>query len=445
MGLTTISGTHILALVDQVVVSGTSFLTTVMIGRWILPSQLGLYSIGMSLLISFVTIEDSLITLPYTIQRCRLQQQEAAEHAGTALLQSSLLAIVLTVGTLLTAIGLSISPRTQLAARISWALGIVTPFALLREFGRQFAFAHLETTQAFLLDSSVAIIQIATLGLLGWTGRLSTATAYAPIGLGCAVAGSAWLYLLRSEFRIRVDQSWATLPRSWNLGKWLFASQITLSVQNYAAHWLLAFLIGTAATGIYAACLSVVSLSTPVITGLTNLLLPRAAVALHNEGGLSLRRQMVRDSLLLGAIMGAFCLAIVCVGDDLISLFYHEKAYRGHQATMVVLAFGLFVAAISRPASGALASMERPQAIFWTGLAGTSLTFVGTWYLMSKCGILGGAYGLLAGNMTGSAGRWIAFLVLVRQFNSGEGPSAAGSGQLPPMDRSKDATPVREI
>lgn len=424
------SGTHALALADQAVVSGASFLSTVLIGRWILPSQLGLYSMGMSLLISFVTMEDSLITLPYSIRLYRLQRG-VPEQAGAALVQSGLLSAVLAAGIVMAGLGLSIISGKQLPTTMSWALASVTPFLLLREFGRQFAFAHLQTAHALIFDSSVAAIQITGLGLLGWTGRLSAVTAYAPIGLGCALAGAAWLYLLNGKFLIRIDKTWATIKESWNLGRWLFASQITLSAQGYIAHWMLALLIGTTATGIYAACMSVVSLSNPVITGLTNLLLPRAALVLQNEGRLSLRRQMVRDSLLLGTIMSLFCLVVIFNGEQLISLLYHERDYRGHQFVMVVLAFGLLAAAMSRPASGALASMERPHAIFWTALFAASLTFVTTWYLMGRCGILGAAYGLLVGNIAGAVGRWIAFLVLVRQPSSSKGSAAIEGGDRP--------------
>src|ERR1051325_11854112 len=62
-----LSGMHALALADQAVVSGTSFLTSVLIGRWAGSSQLGIYAIGLSLLISVVAVQNSLISLPYTI------------------------------------------------------------------------------------------------------------------------------------------------------------------------------------------------------------------------------------------------------------------------------------------------------------------------------------------------------------------------------------------
>ena len=81
---------------DQAVVSGTSFLTTVIIGRWTDASQLGIYAIGISVLASSYTIQGSLITLPYSIQRHR-PLGTPAEHAGSSLAHSGLLSAAVTI------------------------------------------------------------------------------------------------------------------------------------------------------------------------------------------------------------------------------------------------------------------------------------------------------------------------------------------------------------
>src|SRR5438552_13765681 len=88
------SGNHALALIDQAVVSGTSFLTTILIGRWCGASELGIYSLGFSLLVSWGCVHQSLIALPYTIYRHRTVRGTQAEYAGSALVQSGLLSTV---------------------------------------------------------------------------------------------------------------------------------------------------------------------------------------------------------------------------------------------------------------------------------------------------------------------------------------------------------------
>lgn len=66
-----IFGTHALTLADQAVVSGTSLLSTVLVGRCAQPSQLGVYTIGLSILRSVLAVQDARILMPCTIQRHR--------------------------------------------------------------------------------------------------------------------------------------------------------------------------------------------------------------------------------------------------------------------------------------------------------------------------------------------------------------------------------------
>src|SRR5207245_2157268 len=192
-----------LALIELGVVSGTSFLTTILIGRWCGASELGVYALGFSLLVSWGCVHQSLIALPYTIYRHRGLWGTQEEYAGSALVHNGLLSalalIVLAAGAGFLSLG---SPVAGLAA-VLWALAGVMPFALLREFSRRFAFAHLRMAQALVLDLAVAAVQLSGLAWLASTETLSATTAYAAFGMGCALSGAVWLYLDRSSFTIR--------------------------------------------------------------------------------------------------------------------------------------------------------------------------------------------------------------------------------------------------
>jgi O-antigen/teichoic acid export membrane protein len=416
--------THTLALADQAIVSGASFLTTVLIARWTFPSELGLYSTGISLLISSLAIQESLISLPYTIQQGQ-PIGTRAEHAGSALALCGLISALAVVVLALTALGLTAGNIDPKLVAMIWVLAAVAPFALVREFGRQFAFAHLRTGQALILDAAVATIQLAGLVWLGWTGRSSGASASVVLGVACALVAIVWLYLARRNFVIRLEQVSATMLQSWTIGKWLFASQITVLVQGYVAYWLLAALAGMTATGVYAACMSVVLFANPLIMGLGNILTPRSVSALQEGGVARLRLQVIRDSLLLGAAMTLFCLLVLFAGEDVLRLLYHGDPYRGQGHTLLILALAMLVMAIGMPASGALASMRRPREVFWTGLFGAVVTILLVWQLAAEHDVLGAAYGFLAGNAARSVARWVAFLALIPQSIAASGPTGA--------------------
>jgi O-antigen/teichoic acid export membrane protein len=405
-------GTHFLALADQAVVSGTSLLSTVLVGRFTAPSQLGIYTIALSVLGSLLAVQDALILLPYTIQRHR-PSRTPAEHAGISLLHSGVLAAAATVALALAAAGGLMLGADASLIWLILALVLTVPSAMQREYGRSYAFAHLHVAKALILDAAVAVLQLGVLGWLGWTGRMSAIGACAALGGACALTSLVWLYYARSNFVIRADQVRQATRESWGLGKWLCAGQVTVSIQGYASYWLLPLLVGMMETGVYAACTSIASLANPLLTAFRNTLTPRAVLAFKEGGGANLRRQAFRDALVLAGGMSLFCVAIFLGGDILMRVLYHEPEYGGQGHVVTALALAMMAGAAGAPASNALACMERPQTIVLATSVGTVVTLAAIWILSVEWGLLGAAYGFLAGNVAGAAARWVAFLAVL--------------------------------
>jgi O-antigen/teichoic acid export membrane protein len=403
---------HALALADQAVVSGASFLTTILVSRWTQAGQLGLYVIAISVIVTVLGVQESLIALPYTIQRQNAPGAQA-ERAGRALIQSALFSVASFLLLAAAAVALWARGANSEAIVLAWATAAMAPFSLLREFARRFAFAHLDSAMALALDLAVTAIQIAALFGLGWTGNMSAATACLALGGACAVTALAWFSLAHAAFVFRPGALRGDVQQSWALGGWLLAGQITVSVQGYVAYWLLAALLGAATTGVFAACVSVVSFANPLIGGLRNILMPRAVEALRQGGLAPLRRQVAADTLLLGLTMIVFCIVVALAGADVMRLLFPGKAYEGQALTVTILAVASLANAVGVPASNALAAMQRPQAIVWAGLLAVGLTGGLLWALVEPLGLLGAALAFLAGSVAASAGRWVAFLALV--------------------------------
>jgi O-antigen/teichoic acid export membrane protein len=417
-----IFGTHFLALADQAVVSGASLLSTVLVGRFTVPSELGIYTIALSVLGSLLAAQDALVLLPYTIQRHR-PSRTPAEHAGILLLHSGLLAAVATAALALAAVAALALRADPTVVWLILALVLTVPAAMQREFGRGYAFAHLHVANALTLDAAAAALQLGVLGWMGWTGRMSAIGACAALGGACALTSLFWLHHARSNFVIRVDQVRQATRESWGLAKWLCAGQVTVTTQGYASYWLLPLLVGMAETGVFAACTSIASLANPLLTAFRNTLTPRAVLAFKEGGGANLCRQAIRDAFVLGGGMSLFCVAILLGGDMLMQVVYQEPEYGGQGHVVTVLAVAMMSTAVGAPASNALASMERPQAIVLAASVGTIVTLAGIWILSVEWGLLGAAYGFLAGNVAGAVARWAAFLTVLAR------PHPAQSGR----------------
>jgi len=401
---------HLLAVLDQVVVSGTAFVSAVLVGRWCGPSELGRYKVVLSALGTLLALQTALILLPYAIQRHR-KMRAPAVNAGIALLQNTILA-----GAVTAALGLAAAVALVAGAdtRLSWlmfALVLAAPFALQREFSRYYAFAHLDVAKALMLDLAVAALQITALGWLRWTDRLSAFGACAALGGACALASAVWLYQERANFILTDGHLREVTTETWTLARWFCAGQIAYSVQCYASYWLLPLQLGMAQTGVYAACEAVASLANPLVTAFRNLLTPRSVLAFKDGGHAGLRRQAMRDALLLAGGMSIFCLVIFASGEAILRLLFHtESTGAGHVVT--VLAAAMMASAVGSPASYALAGMERPRTTAGATSLGAVVTVITLCILSSRWGLPGAAYGFLAGSVVASVARWAAFLTV---------------------------------
>ena len=402
------TGTHSQALLDQAIVSGTSFLTMVLVARASNSDELGIYALVTSLLLPWVSIQESLIALPYTISRHRTAVAPR-QHAGAFLIFTGLLALVAVLFFGVTVAGLSIGHASEGLVQACLVLAAIVPFALLRDFGRRFEFAHLEMRRALVLDIVAAVVQIAGLCLLAFLGKLTAASACAAIGLSCAIAGLGWCRSSRRQFVLRQPMIRPVAAEGWGIGKWLFATQLTLSLQIYVTYWLLGFFVGIGATGIYAACASIVLIANPVLLGMSNIVAPKAALALNKGGIPSLNLEVRRNTLLLGVGMAAFSFLVMIGGDAALAIFFPKLDVAGHTSILFVLSLAMLASAVGMPSSKALAVIDRPRAVFWCSLIALVLTAVLVTLLVSRWGLLGAAIGVLAGNFAGSVARIAAF------------------------------------
>ena len=74
-----------LSVLDQGVVSGTSFATSVLLGRFTSQKELGVYYLALSVVYFARGVQEQLVSAPYMIYCSRRQGSALSEYAGSAL------------------------------------------------------------------------------------------------------------------------------------------------------------------------------------------------------------------------------------------------------------------------------------------------------------------------------------------------------------------------
>jgi O-antigen/teichoic acid export membrane protein len=417
----------LLSVLDQAVVSGTSFATSVAIGRACSREELGTYALALSVALFVRGVQGELVLSPYTVYCARRQGPALAAYTGNALLHYLGLTALGTAFLAAFAGVLSLGAGPAGLAPAAWALAAAMPFVFLREYARQVSIAHLRTGAVLGLDASVAALQLGGLALLWWLGLLGAGAAFAVMGGACAAACLGWFVAGRPALAFepaRLGEDWR---HNWAFGRWSLASFLVGSTTPYLMPWVVALTHGEAATGLLAACTTLVNCAGTYVTGVANLLTPRAARAYAHGGPSELARLLRGTALLFAVTLGAFCLAVFAAGDLPATLVYGDR-YSGTAGVLALLSVAMLAGSLSVTAGNGLWALERPRANFAADVCTAALTAGGALALVPPLGPLGAALATLAGSAGGAAVRWWRLRQLLREARLLAGALEAGGG-----------------
>lgn len=396
------------AMLDQAIYSGTTFCTSVLLGRLAGADALGVYSLAFSVTILVLCGHETLVTMPYTINVHQLQPNEQGKAAGSVFI--FYLAFSFLAGFAFLVAG---SVLVEFAGRSTLGLVLLSvaaaiPGILLRELARKLAYAHLHIRIAFLLDAAASLVQLSTLFLLVTYDLLSASTAFAAVGLGSCIAGLGWLSFSRHRFSFSVRQINDDLSRHLRIGRWICLALVTLLLQGSIAMWLIAYVLGTAASGVFAACMSVIALSNPLINAIGNVFIPEACKVLNESGVEGLWRLAQSKVTVLATVAGLFACFVVLFGDAFVHFFYGPN-YAEERAMIICLAFVSFAKAIETIAYNGLFVLKWFSINLWINLCSLAVLVALMVPLMAATGVTGAAAALLTVSSLACVVRWAVF------------------------------------
>ncbi len=406
------------ALGDQAIVSGTNFLTTVLIGRACSQEDLGLYSLGFTFLIVLSSLQESLVNAPYAVFGNRLKDEPRKRLAGSVWVHHLFLLLILSLLLGITGLGSSLADGRKIAWLL-WVLALTLPFVLIREFWRRIQFAHLSMTNAWIMSACASVVQLSILIVLIGLDWINPFTAHLAVGAACLLVGIPALWFSRHLLSPCREQIWSDLRSNWKFGRWLMATQMVGVVHGFVSYWILAGIKGTEATGAFAACMTIVMLSNPLILGMANYLGPQSSRSFAEGGRSAVRTTVLKSTILLTGAMSLFVLFILLFGSQILTIIYGPQ-YAEHSTTIHILAFAVLVGAMGIATEHGLRAMERSDTSFLSGLCGFAVTITGGSLAIPHWGVVGAAIGYLLGSTTSSTIRAIVFFRELRHGSTEE-------------------------
>jgi len=408
----------VLAMVDQAIVSGTSFLTIVIVERACGSDGLGLFSLALSAVIFARGIQDSLISTPFTVFRARVaKRMHPAAYAGASLISSLTFAGILVLTTTLVAIAFNLVTASPEITTLVWVLVLTIPCAILKEFARRFDMANQNMASALSLDLGVSTLQIGLMLTLATMGLLTPSLSLMLIGISCVLMVLGWIWVRKSSFRIQRKVVSESVKTNWSLGRWLLVDQSVCFLQLYGMHWLLGLLIAPTATGIFTACASIAALAGPFLAGIGNYLSPQFAETITAGNRRDTLNLYCRTTGVLAVTVGIFVTIAVAFGSELLELLYNNPDLQGYAVVVGILAVRMLFGIPALGAHHALVAMEYPRGTMQATIFGTTVSLILAVPLILQHEVLGAAVALGIGTACETAFLLVVFRTRFKSWN----------------------------
>lgn len=388
----------VLIFLDQAMVSGTSFLTTIIVARVAGVHELATYALAMTLLLLLGAVHEALVLQPYTFHVHRMDGTTRPTYVGSVF--ASLIGLAVLAALALSGAGMLLPDDVGEGGLTSMLFGLagVAPCWLLREFARRTSFAGVAVGTGVRIDASVMLLQLGSLAWLAATGRLSGLTALYATATACAVTGVGWLATSRGRLQMRPSHFGRDWRRNWELGRWILASRVAAQLNSeMAMPWLLLSLEGSAAAGLFAACLTVVYIASPMVQAAGLFLTPRIARTAAVNGLTAATTLVWKATASLGAGLGLYTLALVLLADPILRLMYGSQL-AGHGASVAALAVALTMSVVGSAARSGLLLIERARVSLLSSAFGFCVLMITAPVLIIRWSVLGAAVALVAGS-----------------------------------------------
>ncbi|MEZ6135339.1 MAG: polysaccharide deacetylase family protein [Pirellulaceae bacterium] len=390
-----------LALFDQAIISGTNFVTSLVVGRFLGKESLGILFITISIFTLVQCITDQIIHVPYLVRRPRFSFDRAKAFAGSSLVHQFVVVLLAMIGVICAAIAVRMSsePSNTLSGMLG-LLAVLLPGMMLREFMHNMFHNQLRQQQVVVLDASVAGLQLSLLLGLWWIEALTLPRALLVIGISPLFVSLLWLPSLLRSIRIQPKFVLVDLRENWPIGKWTLGSYLVGSSAPTVLPWFLAWSHGVDATGLLAACLTLVGIAQTFLRGLGKYMAPQMSVAFAEGGVRRLSGSLLQFAFASLVVMSVISAVLALGGEALVRLAY-GAGYTGVAGVMLVLAIGCWLQALDVLFGNALLALALSNRNFGADCVRFAITVALAFLLIPSLSALGVAIALVLGMVAG--------------------------------------------
>jgi O-antigen/teichoic acid export membrane protein len=418
-----------LTILDQGLISGSNFLISVLLARWLTAEQYGAYAVAFGIFVLLSLIYQSLVLEPMSVFGGSTYRNNLRGYFSSLVwIHVSLsLAIFLLFGT-----SAAVSRLLGQGGGMPGALAGVTiasPCVLFFWLARRSFYLELSPQQAVYGAFVYAGFVLGALWFFYRHHLLSPFTAFVLIAIGALGTGSFLMLRLRLALRPMGPRppTWTTWRQHWSYGAWALAGCVASWIPAYIFYPILGSFGSMAHSGQLKALMNLTLPLEQTKAALSMLLLPYAAGVQNAETGSESKILSLRMTLLGLGIALAYWAVIIPFAKPLFHLLYSGRYMEVAYQIPVVAVGSIFWSAAYGPAL-ALRGMKSPASVFaaytFAAVASLAIGVPATWAF----GLSGGIWGNNIADIASFAA--VSFL-LYRKLNSSQAAGALEANPAP--------------
>ena len=379
-----------LLLLDQGVVSVSSFLAMVLVGRACGDRELGTYGVAYTLMWLSASIPYTLIWIPYTNRAPLLIDSRRIQYTKNVAIHVVCFCALMTLPTALVVWTLSNGSMKLWLGIYLFVVGMT-----LREHVRRVKIANLEFHRLLAVDLPVAFLQLFALGLAAMREILNVESALSILGaismLPFLIEGVAF-----EPMRWHRQSVFRDFQRNWKVGRWLVGSSLIGASCDSVYRFMIVQLLGIAQFGQFTAAFSLPMFANPVVMTCGNYL--RVILARDwIEGGTRRIRERLHRSIFLFGFLGVLMFGTVAFLGEFGAEFAFGSKYRGLGLLISTLCAALWISMVTVPSEVVLTVIGRGRTLIYTTLLRLLIMIVAGFPLIYFLGLIGGAMALAVG------------------------------------------------
>jgi O-antigen/teichoic acid export membrane protein/thymidylate kinase len=430
----------ILAFCDQLLISGTNFITMVLMARGLAsPAAFGVFVLVYSILLFANSLQSALITQPHNVLGTTRSGRDYVIYTSSTAISQIVFVLISAAAVLIAWVVARFAGWHS--ANILLAMSGTIVAWQLQEFTRRVLYTENRIGSAVIVDTIAYAGQALAITTLWWGGRLTGVSALLAITATSTAATILGIWYLRGSIAPTFEPS--AIKGNWHFGKWLAGGYI---VGNWLSSQLLIFLaagiLGTWAAGVLRMAHTTFGPMRILAQALSTTLPTKLAITLDRSGVAGYRRAIKQTFLFVIPTFAVYCTLVGAFSKSFLLLVFGE-AYVEYDFLLKVYAVSAFVGYMCIVFSASLRATQRTREIFLCELCSTLVVVPLSAALLPIVGIYGVIVGMILTDMLLFGLIYLAYRATLRDLARSDLPGPVDlhvgevAAQTPEQDESQ--------